>query len=257
MKRLFSLIILSLLLFPQAVFSTDTESLNAFEIPIDSVPPGGGGSGGGGGGLSGGAVTAIALGSVFGGLGLLGGAGYFFYKNNMALKQGIVCGQNSPYATVCLNDNSLLQKLKQTPDKNRHLIRGIENVVPVDCACSRFLILPDSLISNKTYNTVFFELPEFLNVSTLNFKITQVSNPYALKGKMPELDTKILLNPKGKDVKEAATAVFKNEPANGILVKKGQIKDFKDKVVSINTYYDSSSKSSSKQVYALIVEFSK
>ncbi len=247
--------LLSTMLLSQAGFCNDTESTNLFEIPIDSVPPGGGGSGGGG-GLSRGAVTAIALGSVFGGLGALGGIGYYFYKNNLVLKPGNVFGQNSPFSTICLNDDSLLQKLKQTPEKNKHLIRALELLKPQNCDSARFLVVQDSKILNKTFNTVFFELPEQLNAPMLNVRIIQVSNPYGLKGKMPEIDSKILLNPKGKDVNEVATIVVKNDPSRGIFVKKGQIKDLKSKIVSINTYYDSTEKTAKDQIYALVVEFS-
>ncbi len=256
MKKYFCLAVIMSLFCTQAVFADETQSLNAFEIPIDTVPPGGGESGdGGSSGLSSGAITAIALGSVFGGLGVLGGVGWYFAKHNAALSSGTVCGKESPYTTVCMEDNTLLEKLKLTPDENKHLIKGIEMTEPADCACKKFFFVRDTKIQNKTFNTVYFEMPDLSTTEAHSVKITQISEPFSMNGKVPALDTKILLNAKEKNVKEVATIVTKSEPSKGILVKQGHISDFQKKIASVNTSFDANAKNTAPQVYAVIVEF--
>lgn len=254
MKKILSFCLMSMMLLSQAALCTPNTSENAFEIPITEVPPGGSN---GSGGLSDGAITAIALGSVFGGLAALSGIGYYFYKNNIALKAGKIMGEKCPYNTICIKDDSLLAKLKTCPEDNKYLIRAFNCTNPDDCQNKSFLVLKDTSVLNKTYNTVYFELPEIHGNTNLNFRIIQFSEPYTMNGKMPSLDTKILLNAKAKDVKEVPTTVSKNDPQNGILIKQGQIKEIKNKIAAINTSYDMNSKTTEKKVYALIVEFYK
>lgn len=254
MKKLLCLFMISGMLLPQAVFADPMQSTNSFEIDVQEIPPGGGG-GGGGGGLSNGAVTAITLGSIFGGLGLLGGVGYYFAKHKSELKTGAACGLNNPYSTICISDTCALEKLKIGAINNKHLLRALDLVLAKNCNCTKFLLIPDSKITNGTYNTVFFNLPEFAAKSPINVRIIQVSAPFSMNGKMPSLDTKILINAKEKNVQEIATIVDKNQSTVGILEKKGQITDCSNKVASINTYYNSDEKNSCPQVYALIVEF--
>lgn len=215
MKKIFLVLLLLLMISQNVAFCAPTNSENAFEILIEEVPPGGGKKSGG---LSSGAVTAIALGSVFGGLAAIGGLTYYFLKCGMPLKAGCVLGACAPLTPV-------------------------QSVISVK----------EMQIENKTFNTVYIELPKFDTDKTINIKLTQTSKPYGIRGKLPELDTRLFEN--GSDTKEYPMSVSKMDFQNGVLVKNGQITVSKNKTATLVTSYDSSSKSALYQKYNLLLEF--
>lgn len=115
----------------------------------------------------------------------------------------------------------------------------------------RYLLVQDLNIKRKTYNTVFFDLPDSKELNQV--KIIQVSDSFTIKDKYPGLDTKILLNPNSKTSLEVPTTVIENDSKNGILVKQGVIKSFENKTAALLT----ENKMTDSKVYAIILEFSK
>ena len=240
MKKLFCIILLIFFISP--VFSAVTDSSNSFEIELTQVPPGGGGgeSSKSHRGLSDGAVTAITLGSVFGGIGALTGIGYYFFKHSPGLTCGLACGGKCPYQLVSLDNPEFITKSKHT-----YLIKAyneIDNKVS-----GKYLVIPDTSIEPNTYNTVYFEVP-YTN-KEVNFKIIQSSAPINNK----ELDSEIFINPKTNLTANIPTSALKLE--NSIVIKQGKFSPQKDKLFAINTYYKTSNKAAASRIYAIIVMF--
>lgn len=164
-------------------FCATNNSNNTFDITINDIPPGGGSSNNKPSGLSGWAVTAITLGSIFGGL-AAGGIGYYFYKKGTCLTGACVWDKSNPLIPVCL-DNSK----------------------------KKYIVIEDCAIKNKTFKRFYFKNEDFTKI-----KVTQYSKPFAVSNNIPELDTKIFL-----EDKEIALSTEKINPKEGILIKKGKL----------------------------------
>ncbi len=78
-------------------FCATNKSNNTFDITINNIPKGGESKSGG---LSPGAVTAITLSSIFGGL-TAGGIGYCFYKKGTCLTGACVWNKSNPLVPIC------------------------------------------------------------------------------------------------------------------------------------------------------------
>lgn len=255
MKKFLSVIFLSFFfLVHLEVFGLNTESNNAFEIDLREVPPGGGVTPRSGDGISSGAVTAITLSSVFGGLGLISGVGYYFYKHSQNLRCGLVCGRNNPYQTIQLNDNTLYNKLILDKDANYYILKAFAKKTD-DTLNTIFLVIPDTEILSNTYNTVFFELPYNNISSNIEFTIIQVSKELKNEDNLPSLDSNLFFDPHGKGVSQIPTFIQEMDVSGGILIKKGQFKHLTNRIFSINTQYNTMSKKELKNRYAIIVEF--
>ncbi len=243
MKKITILFICLLFVLNNVVYSANNQSQNQFAIRVDSVPSGN--SKKDNEGLSDGAIAAIALGSTFGGLGILSGIGYYFYKNSKGLQTGCACGQKCPYQTV---DCKAYQDILASKKKYTYLMKASEK--SVINPNYYYLIIPDTEISAKTFNTVFFELPE-TNNATVNFRIIQASKPYKIKKNMPELDSNIFMNPKDKNVKKIPTYTQELNSEVGYLIKNGTISNTATNIASIST----ENLANSNQTYAVIIEF--
>ena len=249
MKKVLCLILIFNFLFAEAVLASPQTSDNSFEIPIDSVPPGDA-AGGKSGGLSSGAVTAITLGSVFGGITAIGGLGWYL-SGKSGLASGFACGCNSPYSTIKIDDYLILGKLKKDNCENKYLIKAFEYINPEEETSKKYLVVPDLDIKSKSYNTIFFDLPLSDNLNKV--KIIQVSDPFTMKSSLPGINSKIILNPKSKDSYELPTTVDEGDFENGILIKRGIISKYGDKTAVLIT----ENRMNHSKVYAVIVEFSK
>lgn len=234
MKKLFCIILLTLFISP--VFSAVTDSNNSFEIELNQVPTGSSKSHNG---LSDGAVTAITLGSVFGGIGALTGIGYYFFKHSPGLTCGFACGEKCPYQLVSLENPEFITKSNYT-----YLIKAYNELKNKN---GKYLVIPDTSIEPNSYNTIYFEIP-YKN-KEINFKIYQASEPINNK----ELDSEIFINPKTNMITAIPTATLKTE--KGIVIKQGKIFPQNEKLFAINTYYKTSSKNGNSKIYAIIVAF--
>lgn len=238
MKKI--LIVLCLLL-TQISYSIAATSNNEFEIELREAPPGSPSKSHDG--LSDGAVTAIALGSTFGGLGILSGIGYYFFKHSKGLACGFACGEKCPYQLVSIENSDFITKSKHT-----YLIKAYEYASKDERY--KYLIIPDTTIKPNTYNTVFFEIPkDFIGA---NFEIIQSSAPLS---SVPELDTDILSN--GKNPTKMPTATDNSNLSKGILIKQGKITAKENKIFALTTSYKSSKHINIDKAYAIIVVFEK
>lgn len=163
-------------------FCATDNSNNTFDITINDIPPGGK-SRGKSGGLSDGAITAITLGSIFGGL-AAGGIGYYFYKKGVCLTGACVSSKSNPLVPICLDNSE-----------------------------KKYIVIKDYVIKNKTFARFYFKNEDFTKI-----KIMQYSNPFTVSKNMPEIDTKIFL-----EDKEIALSTEKMSPKEGILIKKGKL----------------------------------
>lgn len=203
------------------VLSSPQTSLNSFEIPINEVPPGSKG-GSKDSGLSDGAVTAITLGSVFGGLAAIGGLGWYFTKCTSGLACGCACGVETPLIPVFLKE--FCHNFSQTTYLKKAF--DLSNKSPD----KKYLFISDSEIKTKTYNTVIFEVPTDMP----NFKIIQVADGF--------LDSKII---------DSTTIIpLKSNYKNGVLIKQGQLTKCNSSVALVTENH------SCKKVYAIVIEFS-
>ena len=244
MKNFSILLICLLFILNNVAFSANNESHNQFSIRVDTTP-GGNQKKDDNDGLSDGVITAIALGSAFGGLGILSGLGYYFYKNSKNLQPGYVCGQKCPYQTI---DSKTYQEILANKKKYTYLMKASEK--SSINSNYHYLIIPDTEIKPRTFNTVFFELP-MTNNANINFRIIQASKPYKTEKNIPDLDSNIFTNPKDKDVKKVPTYTKELNPDDGFLIKNGTISNVANKVVTITTENMSNK---NNQIYAIIVE---
>lgn len=241
MKKILCLIFGCFLINP--VFSAVNSSSNSFEIELTQVPPGSSKSHKG---LSDGATAAIALGSTFGGLGILSGIGYYFFKHSKELACGFACDENCPYQLVDINNQEIITK-----SSHRYLIKAYEYTKKDNT--QKFLLVADTNIKPNTYNTIFFEIPKEFKIS--KFEIIQASESYAVSDKLPELDTDIFLTPKDRIPIKIATISKKIDAKKGILIKQGQIINNGNKVLALTTSYKSNNKFETHKTYAIIVSF--
>lgn len=223
------------------VYSAVTDSNNSFEIKLDAAPSGETTNSHG---LSDGAVTAIALGSTFGGLGILSGIGYYFLKHSKGLVCGCACGTKNPYQLIDIENPDFITKSAHT-----YLIKAYE--FATKGKNYKYLVVPDTQIKPNTYNTVFFELPEELVGA--NFKIIQASAPYSKYDNIPELDTDMFSGGKNTE-KFPASAVDVNS-TGGVLIKQGKLSAKENNLLAVTTSYKTALKTA--KTYAIIVVFEK
>lgn len=243
MKKFSILLICMLFILNNAVYSANNQSQNQFGIRVESVPSGNTKKDDG---LSDGVITAIALGSTFGGLGILTGIGYYFYKNSKGLQTGCACGLKCPYQTI---DSKTYLNILADKKKYTYLMKASER--SVINSNYYYLIIPDTEIKAKTFNTVFFEIPKSNN-SNINFRIIQASKPYKIDKNIPELDSNIFINPKDKNVKRVPTYTKEQNFENGYLIKNGTLSNLSNNTATITTENLSNK---NDQTYAIIVEF--
>ena len=247
MKKFLVIVFCSFLLLNQFCFANTKQSNNLFGIKVEEVPSGEGTAPNKkDNGLSDGVIAAIALGSTFGGLGILSGIGYYFYKNCKELQAGSICGQKCPYQTI---DNKAFCKLISEKKEYTYLMKASEK--SINNENYQYLIIPDTQIKPKTFNTLFFELPK-TNNNNLNFRIIQASKPYQIENKKPNLDSNVFLNPKDKNVKKIGAYTKELNDKNGFLIKSGTISNPSSNIANITI---SNTSKNNSQIYAIIVEF--
>lgn len=268
MKRIITFILMSLIL-QNAAFAVPTQSTNAFPLDIDAgvIPKGGGGSSGGGSsGLSGGAVTAITLGSI-GGVALLGGLAWFLKPYwAKGLTSGAAAGLDCPILAMCLDEKSV-ENIMTKYSNNPLLLKALGQDKIRECPCSKYILVPDTEICSKTFNTIIFKIPtEMKNQQgIIKVRITQASNPL----KDEDLEAKMYIKedsmPTDDSYKKGEIRLHneKTDKENGIIIKTGQIncEDIKTSstaaiIVSNSPSMLSKAKCAS-QKYAYVIEFSK
>lgn len=210
-------------------FCAVNNSNNTFDITINDIPPGG--SNNKSGGLSSGAVTAITLGSIFGGL-AAGGMGYYFYKKGTCLTGACVWDRSNPLNPICAD------KKEKYLDNNYPVFKkAIENEeICLDCSKKKYIFIKDTVIKNKTFQRFYFKNEDFTKI-----KAIQYSN------NISELDIKIF-----SDDKEIALKTEKISPREEVLIKKGKLN--KNEIYFIDTSFIGKD---NENIFAIILEFEK
>ena len=237
MKKI-SLLLMTCLIVQNIGFAV-TDSANCFptnfvssEIP-GSQPPKKDDSG-----LSGGAVTAITLGSI--GAVALGGLGYFIY--NKFLAKGLACGcaagLDCPIMSLCLDNNAVCGMIKKYPE-NTLLNKIFEKICINECCKSKYVIIQDTSIRVKTFNTATFEIPEGYS----NFRVVSANTNDNVK-----FDIYSDVNKEDK-IKLKTIEKFSSE---NIIIKEGKVPCSKTGmlVTTLN-----GSKCSECESYAFVIEF--
>lgn len=243
MKKISAAVFCLIFCFSQASFANSSQSQNDFAIRVDEAPSGDVSKENKG--LNDGVISTIVLGSTFGGLGIISGIGYYFYKNSKCnLKAGLVCGKNSPYQTL---SNSDFLNLICRKEEYFYLMKAKKESKNENSTI--YLVVPDTKLEAKTFDTIYFELPEFKNGA--KFRIIQSTRPFEIKNNIPNINTNIFINPKENNVEKVPASTEKIEKNNGILIKIGTIKPLSKQTLGL-TVQNNSTK---EQIYAIIVEF--
>lgn len=211
-------------------FCAVNNSNNTFDITINDIPAGGGSKSGG---LNGGAVTAITLGSIFGGL-AAGGVGYYFYKKGTCLTGACVWDKSNPLIPIC-------GERKKEYDNYPYLKKAIENEeICLDCSKKKYIFIKDYAIKNKTFSRFYFKNENFTKI-----KIIQYSKSFAVSKNIPELNTKIFF-----EDEEIALSIEKMNSKKGILIKKGKLNP--NEIYFADTSFIGNN---TENIFAIVLEF--
>ena len=197
------------------------------------------------GGLSGGAVTAITLGSI-GGAALLGLGGWLYKrKAEQNLAAGCIMGAKNPIIPFYMEKNPNAEIYARINNNYPYLKKALSLNEIHYCPDSKYLLIYDTVIEKHKFDSVKFEIPQ----GTKSLKITQVSDPFNNK----DMTAEIFLYKNNSNTSEPETAeltTLENQEKNGIIM------------TSLNTdsqkYHYAAyvvSNYSDKKVYAAVIEF--
>lgn len=193
-------------------------------------------------GLSGGAVTAITLGSIAGaGILALGG---LIYKKQAAkcLSEGSIRGIGELLAPVCMDENLSSEFYKRIDNHYPYLKYALSQNEIHYCPNSKYLLIYDTPIEKMKYDTNRFTIPD----GTKELKITLAAEPFE-KG---EVEIELYLYKNSEPVLGQEEAVLNDiKQQKGLMIKSTLI-DYEDKsgILVISNY-------AKKRIYAVAVEF--
>lgn len=279
-KKICLILLITIFLNHMPAMCVPTESTNEFALRLDRVIPRGGGgddTGGESGGMNGGVVAAIALGSVAGGLGILGllawKTGLIFGK---CLAPGQTMGEDTPIEAICLDKDKMIEKLSTSKNDYTYLLKALEKTDGKNCKEAKYIIVPDTTISLDSFNTIIFKLPQepFTTEKKLKIKLIQASEPIQIYKHIPEIDTKLLINNSNEKISDILnkkkclkstekledTALTSNTQSGEVtfLTKEGDAnfsKSTDPNAVLITTFSTTAKKQTTKK-YAFILELS-
>jgi|GEM_PF-6089191 len=195
-------------------------------------------------GLSSGAVAGIVAGSIVGGLALLGGLAWFYfgkgYKGGAASEQTL--------SAICLDSNAV-QKFKVKGGENDYLVKALEISGVRGCPNSRYVLVPDSYVQNKTFNSVLFDVPQDMP----NVRVTQVSGPFTGK----EFEGKIFTG-RNENTEVRLHHTILSRENEGIVQKEGKIKPKGKSPAALVISYDNPKdtiEATGPMRYAFVIEF--
>lgn len=268
MKRTLIKALMLCFLFQNIAYCAPNQSTNSFPVDIQAsdIPAPISNSGGGGGGLSGGAVSAIALGSI-GGAVLLGGLAWFLKPYwSKGMTSGSAVGLDNPVIAMCLDEKTvenIINKYQNSP----LLIKALREQDIKECPDSKYVLIPDTAISDNTFNTVVIKIPQEMKNAKgiINVKMIQASNPLSSANLDSELFLGTDANTQNNMNKKSQVPfkTIKSDRQNGIIIKNGQID-----IADLNTdstgfliisYKDNIviKSNSTVQKYAYAIEFSR
>lgn len=243
-KRILAVILIALLISPSAIARVGHPS---FTFAIDNAVTGGNTTTGNNkkdGGLSGGAVTAITLGSI-GGAALLGLGGWLYKrKSEQNLAAGCIRGGQNPLIPFCMETDNNVELYARINEHYPYLKKALSLNEIHYCPNSKYLLIYDTTIEKYKFDSVKFEIPH----GTKSLKITHVTDPFDTK----ELNIELFLYKNINDIEpESAVLTSLTEDfANGILIKSltENFEQYPYGVYIVSNY-------SEKKIYAVVIEF--
>lgn len=197
------------------------------------------------GGLSGGAVTAITLGSI-GGAALLGLGGWLYKrKTEQSLTAGCIRGSKNPLIPFCMETDPDAEIYARINNNYPYLKKALSLNEIHYCPDSKYLLIYDTSIEKRKFDSVKFEIPQ----GTKALKITQVSDPFGKK----DLTVELYLYKDNSNTSEPDIAELKNINENfssGIIMKSlnADFKNYPYAAYVVSNYSD-------KKIYAVVIEF--
>ena len=200
-----------------------------------------------GGGLSGGAITAITLGSI-GGAALLGLGGWLYKKKTAeSLTAACIRGSKNPLVPFCMETNPEAEFYARINNNYPYLKKALSLNEIHYCPDSKYLLIYDTPIDKRKFESVKFEIPQ----GTKSLNITQVSDPFNPK----DLTAELFLYKNETNTTEPYMAELKNiseksSEKNGIIMKTLSL-DFQNYPYAayvVSNYSD-------KKIYAVVIEF--
>ena len=200
-----------------------------------------------GGGLSGGAVTAITLGSI-GGAALLGLGGWLYKrKTEQCLAAGCIRGAGNPIVPFCMETNPNAEIYARINNNYPYLKKALSLNEIHYCPNSKYLLVYDTPIEKRKFDSVKFEIPQ----GTKALKITHVTDSFARKDVTAELFLyKNETNTTEPYMAELENISEKSSEKNGIIMKTLSM-DFQNYPYAayvVSNYSD-------KKIYAVVIEF--
>ena len=167
MKKILSTII-CLLLFSEISYAREGEP--TFEFDLRGITPPAKESDSGG--LSGGAVTAITLGSI--GVASLLGIGGLIYKKKFSegLQVGNVYGKQKALEPFCMEVDQNSACLMRIQKNYPYLQKGLNLFELKECPNAKYLLIYDTSLGKNRFDVVKFEIPQGVK----NIKIGTVTN---------------------------------------------------------------------------------
>ncbi len=198
-------------------------------------------------GLSGGAVTAITLGSI-GGAALLGLGGWLYKrKTAQCLTAGCIRGSVEPLLPFCIEQNPNSEFYARINNNYPYLKKALSLNEIHYCPHSKYLLVYDTSIEKRVFDSVKFNLP----AGVKSIKITHVTDAF----KNGDFTAELYLNRKFKttdnQTESDILAGIKNETdIDGVIMKTVSIdtSQYESAVYVISNY-------SSKRIYAIVFEF--
>ena len=199
------------------------------------------------GGLSGGAVTAITLGSI-GGAALLGLGGWLYKrKTEQCLAAGCIRGAGNPIVPFCMETNPNAEIYARINNNYPYLKKALSLNEIHYCPNSKYLLVYDTPIEKRKFDSVKFEIPQ----GTKALKITHVTDSFARKDVTAELFLyKNETNTTEPYMAELENISEKSSEKNGIIMKTLSM-DFQNYPYAayvVSNYSD-------KKIYAVVIEF--
>ena len=219
----------------------------SFVFAIDRNPVAGdtpaGGNTGHKDGLSGGAVTAITLGSI-GGAALLGLGGWLYKrKTAQCLTPGGIRGNIDPLIPFCIEKNPDAEFYARINRNYPYLQKALSLNEIHYCPNSKYILIYDTPQEKRTYDTVKFNLP----AGVKSIKITHVTDPF----KNGDLTTELFFTSKNVQSEIDVLKDIKNETElEGVIIKTVPADTLKyDSAVNVITNY------TEKKIYRILFEF--
>ena len=194
-------------------------------------------------GLSGGAVTAITLGSISGAAIL--GLGGWLYKRKTAqcFTPGCIRGNIDPLIPFCIERNSDAEFYARINRNYQYLQKALSQNEIHYCPDSKYILIYDTPQDKRTFDTVKFNLPAGVKL----IKITHVTHPF----KAGDLTTEMFFASKNAQSEIDALKGIKNETKlEGVIIKTIPVDTSKyDSAVYVITNY------TEKKIYETVFEF--